>query len=297
MEDQQQQFHAQRATGIGGSDAAAILGASRFKTMADVWLDKTGQSEPIEDNAPMLWGRTLEPVIRAHYCAIVGKTVLQPAMLRHPVHSFMIANLDGMILGDRVLEIKTARTADGWGDPGSDEIPLDYAAQVHHYMIVTGLPRADVAVLIGGSDFRIYTVYGDAELHDAMIEQEREFWRLVETRTMPEPQSGADAVRLFAKDNGASIDADDILLDDYNKLKALREERKQLDASIDAVEDYIKRRMGEAAALQYNGQTLATWKAAKDSSKFDLDAFKAEHPDLFQQYQKAVAGSRRFFVK
>jgi putative phage-type endonuclease len=293
----QEQWLKNRMTGIGGSDAAAILGASRFKSAVDVWMDKTGQAEPIEDNAPMLWGRTLEPVIRAHYCAMVGKTVLQPAMMRHPVHNFMLANLDGMVMGDRVLEIKTARTADGWGDPGSDEIPLDYAAQVHHYMIVTGLPRADVAVLIGGSDFRIYTVYGDAELHDAMIEKEREFWRLVETNTMPEPQSGDDALKLFAKDNGASMEADDILLDDYNKLKSLREERKQVDARIEEVEDYIKRRMGEAAALAYNGQTLATWKAAKDSSKFDADAFKAAHPDLFQQYQKTQAGSRRFLIK
>ena len=44
-----------RRAGIGGSDVAALLGLSRWKTPLDVFLDKTGRSEPIPDNEPMLW--------------------------------------------------------------------------------------------------------------------------------------------------------------------------------------------------------------------------------------------------
>ena len=50
------------------------------------------------------------------------------------------------------------------GEPGTDEIPDYYMTQVQHYLAVTGVKTADVAVLIGGNDFRIYTIEADEEL-------------------------------------------------------------------------------------------------------------------------------------
>lgn len=295
--NEREQFLENRKTGIGGSDVGAILGVSRFKSAVDVWLQKMGQAEPQEENSAMFWGTTLEPVIRAQYANKTGKSVMQPDMIRSDEHKFMIANLDGVVPGDRIVEIKTARTSDGWGDPFTDEIPLEYNAQVQHYMIVTGLQLADVAVLIGGSDFRIYTVQADKALHEAIIEKERAFWQLVVDGVMPEPQSAEDVSKLFAKDNGESIEADSVILDEFTKLKALREQKKQIESGIELVEDFIKRQFRDASALTYNGQTLATWKASKDSQRFDVDAFKSAHPDIFMQYQKTQPGSRRFLIK
>ena len=36
-------WHAARATGIGGSDIAAIMGESSWKSPYDIWMAKTGQ--------------------------------------------------------------------------------------------------------------------------------------------------------------------------------------------------------------------------------------------------------------
>lgn len=287
---------AKRRLGIGGSDAAAILGASRYKTRADVWLDKTGRAADIEENEPMHWGNVLEPVVRNEYVARTGRDVTQPPMMASEHFPWMLANLDG-VSGDRILEIKTARNDAGWGEPGSDEIPLEYSAQVHHYMIVTGLVMADVAVLIGGSDFRIYTVEADRELHLAMIDREREFWHLVETDTMPEPVDAREVQALFAKDNGATVQASEAVYLACQRLKSVKDNLKQIDAEKDLLEGQIKLAIGEAAALELDGMTLATWKAAKDSSRFDTDAFKVAHPELFAQYQKTTPGSRRFLLK
>jgi len=287
---------AARRLGIGGSDAAAILGASRYKTRADVWLEKLGQAPETAENAAMHWGTVLEPVIREEYSATMGLEVKQPPMMRSQEHPFMLANVDG-IAGDRILEIKTARNDADWGEPGTDEIPLEYAAQVHHYMIVTGLVVADVAVLIGGSDFRIYTVEADRELHVAMIDREREFWRLVETDTMPEPTDAREVQALFAKDNGATVQASEAVYLACQRLKAVKDSLKQLDAEKDLLEGQIKHAIGEAAVLELDGMTLATWKAAKDSQRFDSDTFKTAHPELFAQYLKTVPGSRRFLLK
>lgn len=291
-----QEWLAARRLGIGGSDAAAILGASRYKTRADVWLDKTGRAPEIEESAPMHWGTVLEPVIRSEYMARTGRDVIQPPMMQSADFPWMLANLDG-VSGDRILEIKTARNDADWGEPGTDEIPLEYAAQVHHYMIVTGLVVADVAVLIGGSDFRIYTVEADRELHLAMIDREREFWRLVETDTMPEPTDAREVQALFAKDNGATVQASEAVYLACQRLKSVKDELKRLDAEKDLLEGQIKLAIGEASVLELDGIALATWKAAKESKRFDAEVFKAAHPELFSQYQKTVPGSRRFLLK
>lgn len=291
-----QEWLAARRQGIGGSDAAAILGASRYKTRADVWLDKTGRAPEIEESQPMHWGTVLEPVIRAEYMARTGRDVIQPPMMACEEFPWMLANLDG-VSGDRILEIKTARNDADWGEPGTDDIPLEYSAQVHHYMIVTGLMVADVAVLIGGSDFRIYTIEADRELHQAMIEREREFWHLVETDTMPDPVDAREVQALFARDNGATVQASEAVYLACQRLKDVRDQLKQTEAEKELLESQIKCAIGEAAAIEIDGMTLATWKAAKDSSKFDSKAFEAAHPDLFKQFLKTTPGSRRFLLK
>jgi putative phage-type endonuclease len=189
----EQDFHAVRMTGIGGSDAAAVLGLSKWKTPLQVYLEKLGQGGLMLDNEAMAWGRALEPVIRQQYAERTGRIVYLPdTALRHKEHDFMIANLDGYTDDGRVLEVKTARSGQEWGEPGSDEIPTNYLLQVQHYLTVTGFEWADVAVLIGGSDFRIYEIRADKDLQALLIEGEAEFWQRVQDRNPPDPKTAAE---------------------------------------------------------------------------------------------------------
>lgn len=289
-----------RRTGIGGSDVAGILGLSKWKTPYSVWLDKTGQAAEIEDNAPMKWGRALEPVIRQEYAEATGRVVLQPAdMLRHPVHSFMVANLDGMTEDRRVVEIKTARTPMGWGEAGSDQVPQDYLFQVQHYMAVTGFEVADIAVLIGGSDFRLYEIPADAELQAMMIEAEAEFWQRVQRMEPPEQVTFADAMARYGR---ASIEgkvvADEEVQQAINRLNQIKVERKLIDEDEEAARAIVLSAMGERDTLiDAAGMTVATWKAQAGAKRFDSAAFKAAHPDLYSQFVKQGEPSRRFLLK
>jgi putative phage-type endonuclease len=139
------QIYEERKKGIGGSDAPAVLGVSPWCTPYQVYLEKTGQIDrSLEDSESMFWGRTLEPVIRQRYADVTGRRVIIPdRILRHPGFGFMIGNLDGIAQDNRVLEVKTARTPEGWGEPGSNEIPDPYMIQVQHYMAITAFPVAD----------------------------------------------------------------------------------------------------------------------------------------------------------
>jgi putative phage-type endonuclease len=200
--EQRQAWLAERRTGIGGSDAAAACGLSKWKTPLELWLDKRGELETAESE-PMKWGNLLEPVVRQEYCNRTGRTVVvPPGIIRHPTVQFALMTPDGIADESRVLQVKTARTSDGWGEPGSSDIPLEYILQTQHEMFVTRLPVADVAVLVGGSDFRIYVVEADSELQSLMLDKEAAFWRLVRDGEPPDVINHEDVKRRWRVSTG-----------------------------------------------------------------------------------------------
>lgn len=174
-----------RRKGIGSSDAAAICGLSPWRTPLHVYADKLGLL-PETQSPAMDWGLRLEPAIAEAYREATGQILVAPPTICHPQYPWMLASADRTRL-DRIVELKTSRSGEGWGDEGTDEIPEQYILQVQHQMAVTGFDLADVAVLIAGSDFRIYTVRANPALRERLIAIEERFWRRVEERRPPEP--------------------------------------------------------------------------------------------------------------
>lgn len=293
-----------RTTGVGGSDVAAILGLSKWKTPLQVYLEKRGEIGPQPDNDAMRWGRYLEPVMRQAYADQTGYEVrVLDQLVRHPLYEHMIANLDGFVVPEhaprRVFEAKTARTAEGWGEPGSDQIPQPYLLQVQHYLAVTGFVVADVAVLIGGSDFRIYEVPEDRELQDMLCDACAEFWGRVQSGNPPEPVSYADVQARFGRSSRAgSALASDQTLHALQMLRALKTQAKELDDAEEQWKSVVMKQMGESDTLiDASGRTLATWKASAAPRRFDSTAFKAAHPDLYAQFTSLGEPSRRLLIK
>lgn len=97
-----------RRAGIGGSDAAAILGASPWATPLSVWADKQGLTAEKPDTIAMRFGRDAEEIVARWFAEDTGKTVARcNAILQHPEHPFMLANIDRQIRGERAgLECK-----------------------------------------------------------------------------------------------------------------------------------------------------------------------------------------------
>ncbi|KUG04019.1 phage-related [hydrocarbon metagenome] len=177
-----------RKQGIGGSDAAAVCGLSRWKSPIQVWLEKTGQTNPEHAGEAAYWGQVMEPILRKEFSIRTGLEVNPlKSMLQHRRFPFMLANLDGIVTdltqGQGVFEAKTAGlfASKEW----DDKLPDEYAIQVQHYLAVTGLPFAYVAVLIGGNHFKWLYIERDPGAIDLIIQLEARFWRLVETRTPP----------------------------------------------------------------------------------------------------------------
>jgi putative phage-type endonuclease len=276
----------ERATGIGGTDISAIIGVNPWRSPVDVWAEKTGRGVPAPDNPAMRAGRLLEPVIAQMYSEDTGLTVTRglPEIRKEGV---LIGHLDGLVAAaGRVWEAKTARTGDGWGAPGTDDVPLHYAAQVQWYCGLSELPAADVAVLIGGSDFRIYHLRADAALFAEMRDAALRFWRdHVQADAPPAPRSVSDASTLWPTSSARIIEADDALADKVLRLHAAKTAIRELTAEADKLDEDVRLAFADADTLSRCGTVLATFKS-QSASRFDQRAFAAAHPDLFEQFKR-----------
>lgn len=289
---------AEHNSGIGGSEAAAALGISPWMTPLQLYLRKT---EPIgrdEPNEAMRWGTALEPAIRQRYADDTGRTVEVPrTTFRYAPWPVALANVDGIAASERLLEVKTARSDIGWGEPGSDIIPEQYAVQVQHYLMVTGLVVADVAVLIGGQDYRTYEIEADSELQQLILDGEQRFWRHIETMTPPEPMTNEDVRLRWRTSTARKVQADADVSAMMGRLRCLQIEIKTLEGAFEDIKAGVQARMEDADTLVDGDIVLATWKQAKGAKRFDLDRFKREHADLYAAYLKESEGSRRFLLK
>lgn len=298
------QWLAERRTGIGGSDVAAILGMSPWRSPLDVYLDKIGEASEQPDSPAMLWGRALEPVIRQRFADVTGLSIaVASGIQRHPTEPHMIASLDGLVVRDEapvaVFEAKTSRTSEGWGPDGTDEVSDYYAVQVQHYMAVTRLPRAHVAVLIAGFDFRTYTIERDDETIAALVEAERDFWHgHVLARIPPPPRSAAEAAARFARAQSAgTVEADADVREALERLRVARERLAAWEAVEADAKSLIQAFLGEREVLTTAGKPAATWKTSKPIARVDLDALRKAHPEIVAQFTKPGAPTRRFVLK
>ena len=290
-----------RRRGIGGSDAAAILGLNPWKTPMDVWLEKTGEftEDESQDNEKMYWGNVLEDVVAREFMARTGlKVRRRNAILKHKDRPFMIANVDRLVIGHKAgLECKTAGqySAEDW-EMG---LPDYYMPQVQHYMAVTGYKTWYVAVLIGGQEFKYLKINRDDYFIRDLIQAEVEFWRLVETRTPP-PVDGTKAStelikRLYPEaEKGKEVELPFEAFELIQQYEQACEEEKQIQLVKNEVANRLKDMLGTAEKGTIHGRQVI-WQNVT-SKRLDSKALQKEHPEIYGRYVREST-YRRFSIK
>lgn len=293
----------ERRKGIGGSDVAAVLGLSKYRTPLDVYNEKRGLVSEKAITAPMKAGIMLEDTIAQWYMLETNKKVIRDNKIRiHPEYPYLYANLDRIILpengeGRGILEIKTSNyfAAKYW----EDEPPTEYVLQIQHYLDITGYKWGEFAVLVGGSDFRRYYIERDDELIHLKNLRIKDFWENhVMAGRPPEPINEEDINKLYERTvEGKTVEAVPALIREIDRLRDVKAQIKTLEEEEETLQESVKLVLKDADTLLYKGEVLATWKQAKDSQKFDEKLFKAEHKDLYEKYLNTKPGSRRFLLK
>lgn len=297
------QWLEERRKGIGGSDVAAILGISPWKTAFAVYQEKRKEVEDWQGNTQTDWGKRMEPTIRQWYSDTTGRPVRVPEnnnIIVSKEFPFMFASLDGFTDDGRIVEIKTARHGKAWGEPGTDEIPDYYAVQCHHYMTVTGYEVTDVPVSIAGGSPELYEVKADPETREILIEAEAAFWERVRTGNPPDLVNASDAIARFGKNKAAGpVIAGPFDIANYAELIAVRNSLDQYTEKEDTLKGKLMAAIGNGGdtLVTAEGKILATWKLGKGRASFDKKTLAIEFPDIFKKFSKEGEPSKRFLLK
>lgn len=293
--------------GIGSSEVATLLGLNKWETPYQLWLRKTGQTPPKTESFAMRAGHYLEDAVSLFWQDETRRQVIKSSasdlIYVHPDKDFLRVSPDrtywipGLIKNDDnkgVLECKTTQMN---VDP--EELPQTWFVQLQYQLGVMQKEQGSIAWLQAGREFGYKDVYFVPDFFEWIISEAETFW-FVNVQGMVEPalSTSEDVLIKYAKHfDGKAVEAPESLVYSLTQLKDVKDQIKELEATKETIEEQTKMYMMDAEALVYSGQTLATWKAAKDSEKFDTKAFQKAHPDLYSQFLQSVPGSRRFLLK
>lgn len=302
---------------LGGSDAAAALGLSPWKSPVELWQEKTGRIPVLgTPSEAMRWGTVLEDVVAKRYASETGLFVWNTSKVFLTDDSILAASIDRLVTGGHgipaiskaslktkhLLEVKTSRSKDGWGEQGTDDIPLHYQCQVYQYLGITGAEVCDLAVLFGGSEYAQYTIKHDTETWGIMEDALKKWWRdHVVADFAPSPRSANDVEKLFPgkvdHEAVASKEAE-IAIKRMVQVKSgiskLEEEEARLKSQI-CIE------LGNNTKLiAPDGQPLVSWRSTKGRVKINWDGILNEIPNGKEVLAKhTVTGNpyRMFLIK
>lgn len=284
---------------IGGTDAAAILGLSKWRTPFQVWLEKTGRAEPREENPSMEWGKRLESAIAKKWADAHGVAMLDKGhFIIHKEYPFIGGTPDNFIPSPSGgLEVKTARFSAEWGD-GPDEIPVDYWMQCQWYAGLMMYDEWHLAALIGGSEYHDYVIPFSAETYALALEACVKFWMdHVETDTPPQMDGSNDAGKYLAKKFPKKSDEIDLATKAQEELiaarKKLAEKIDENNALLAEIDNQLKEAIGERKGLVCEAGK-AVWVRAAAGTTTDwrsvAETFKPSD-ELVKKFSKTKAGS------
>lgn len=289
-----------RREGIGGSEAAIIVGLNRFGSPLQLWADKMGLRKELEETEVMRQGSDLEEYVARRWMEATGKKVRRRNYIfRNTDYPHSIADIDREVVGENAgLECKTTSLYNK-SDFENGEIPPTYYVQCQHYMAVMGYDRMYLAVLVLSKAFYHFCIERDNGEIAALMEKEAAWWEeYVTGDSVPEPD-GSDGDDALIRDRFPDSDGGEVFLgmrtQDFEELSELDRQIKDLTVRRDACKQAIMQDMGEASkASALNGWT-ATWKQQL-TTRFDSKALKADHPELYQKYAR-VSDARVFRYK
>lgn len=267
-----------RRKGLGGSDIAAIIGASKYSTPYDVYKSKVepAEEEPNSLSYSQRKGNALEALLREDFANNFSDYDVYDTTGYHLINTkqpILMASLDGLIVDRKtgeygILECKTARAdyrGDWVDDEGFDTIPDYYYTQVQHYLAVTGFTFGFVVVDYGHGVVTI-PFKRDEDIIASITNNAETFWNDYVAEANPPTYDLRDVQKVYAHSSKPAVEVDDKQRQDFDFLCAqrqeLKEQIKKLNNSVNDVENHIKAIIGNHEAMS-SAMYKASWKTTK----------------------------------
>ncbi len=175
-----------RKQGLGSSDLAVIMGASKWKTLLELYEEKLPES-PVEEKTSYVMerGNRAEPKIRSLLSLKYNKN-FDPALCVMDGCEFMRVSLDGFTEDKtEIAEFKLLNKADWMKSKYDNILPPQYVAQVQGQLLVSRAKKCYFAAyLYTKEEETVYTldklaiveVLPDLEYQAKLLKECQKFW-------------------------------------------------------------------------------------------------------------------------
>lgn len=292
---------ARRRKHIGASEVSALFGLSPWKNAYDVWLEKTGKLETIDNsNEAIALGHAMEGHLLRWAAHEEGIKIVRNQFRVH-AGGILSATHDALARDGQPIgfEAKTAGVLRGyadreeWGEDGTDQIPEGYLLQCMAQMAVSGLDVVIVPALLGGRGRALYRVLPNKDLIEAIVERVGTFWeKHVLTDTPPEGVPSIEIVRHVRRTPGKRIRVDSELVKAWRVADFAEKQAKEKN---DEAKARLLAMMGDA---DEGDSDMGIVKVSKTkTSRIDVDKLRKEFPEIAAKVTKETESPRITFKK
>lgn len=258
---------------VTASKVAAIVGVSPWESPLSMWHKMSGNLPDEPTSAAMSRGNLLEGAVLDWWMSQHPEVDVAPRQqsVSADVGFPALATLDMLATtpdGPVIVEAKTSAKSDEWGEPGTDEIPAHYLAQVYWQLAMCPEAlRAYVALLGPFLEFSEYVIERDDEIIAGLVDQCRRFYESLGANPPPLDDHVATVATLRKIhpeiDRGGSVEIDqDVALAWL--------EAKEAAAEIEAEERqsraFILNTAKRAQYITHNGHRIARRQAGRGGS-------------------------------
>jgi putative phage-type endonuclease len=209
----------QRKGHLGSSDVAALFGLSKFQSAVDVWLEKTGQVEPEDEQKEWLaLGNEFEPVILDRVERQLGPLRRNQYRSARDRGLPLASNIDALVVeSGRPVEAKTSGiwwpVEEPWGEPGTDQVPDRVMIQAHVHLICTDTDLCHTPKMGWGMRQDLYAVPRDEDMVRQICDYTAEWWQrhVIEGRR-PEGTPRAEMLRRMIREPEKAVEVPDELV-------------------------------------------------------------------------------------
>lgn len=322
-----------RLIGLGGSDAAVVLGLSPYRSTQALYHDKRGTMFEVNDKPDpgkeyiFAYGHRVEDLVIEQFCRQTGcKRVRETRMFRHKDYPYVTANIDAIVrFPDGRLSVFEAKTTtsfnrDAWAN---HSCPPHYVPQCRQYMAVLNDPRINdtyIGCIYGNtpSDFMAGIVPRDRQAEQEQLEEEEYFWmQYIETGLEPKPSGNPEKdMEILRKKIGLAdkstknkvIALSNDLAESLSEYMKIRGQRQEAEARVKALKEQeaiFSLPIIEALGTNIKGQVRASdgtvytiTNSPVSRLETDMEKLAMSYPEAFKAcVRKPEESYRRLTIK
>lgn len=277
---------------FGASDIPALMGASPYKTRAELFADKRNEPTVQPENPVFRRGNLLEPPLLEEAGFILNTKIITPRVMYRKGR--LSISLDGVDSENNPTVIVEAKTTTRYSIYSAEDLPEEWLWQGWAQQAVVGVP---VWFVVLDRDLRISVVQlpENTAAIDSLMQETEIFGAWVDgAEVLDEPIdqfTAADIARVW-KPTPTSVDLPSEAAEWLSQLEEGRLLQKQGEELEQRAKDALAQMMLNNEIGLLNGKQVITWRQQAGRKSFDSKQFREDNPDLYAQYEREGAPFR-----